>query len=138
MLSVLTVAKAQSDEVKIKELLNNYKSAIEKLDATGTEKLFTATSQVIESGSVEGTYAHYLEHHLGPELKDFTSFAFDNYKVDVTVSGDFAYAVETYNYSIVLKKDNSEHKRKGVATSVLIKEEEGWRITHMHNSSRKP
>lgn len=101
LLSVLAVAKAQSDEVKIKELLNNYKSAIEKLDATGTEKLFTATSQVIESGSVEGTYAHYLEHHLGPELKDFTSFAFDNYKVDVTVSGDFAYAVETYNFSIV-------------------------------------
>lgn len=143
-LSILTVLLltitlyAQTEEDKIKQVLNTYKSALEKLDVKGTEVLFTTSSQIIESGSVEGTYGEYLAHHIGPELNDFKSFKYENYKVDVTLAGDFAYAVETYNYTIVLKKDNSEIKRKGVATSILKKESGSWKIVHAHNSSRKP
>lgn len=114
ILSVWVCASAQSDQQQIKELLNTYKDAVTQLDAAGTKKLFAEDSQIIESGSVEGTYAQYLDHHLAPELNEFKTFDFDNYKVEVTVSGDFAYAVETYAYVIVLKKDNSEHMRKGL------------------------
>ena len=129
---------AQSEEEKVKQVLTSYKDALEKLDVKGTDALFVASSQIIESGKVEGTYQEYLAHHIGPELGDFTSFKFDNYKVEVTVTGDYAFAVETYNYTIVLKKDNSEIKRKGVASSFLKKENGVWKIAHMHNSSRKP
>ncbi|MBS1505952.1 MAG: nuclear transport factor 2 family protein [Bacteroidetes bacterium] len=130
--------RAQMDEQKVKEVLSSYKDALEKLDVKGTEELFVANSQIIESGKVEGTYQNYLAHHIGPELGDFNSFKFENYKVEVTVTGDYAFAVETYNYTIVLKKDNSEIKRKGVASSFLKKENGTWKIVHMHNSSRKP
>lgn len=129
---------AQTDEQKVKDVLLSYKNALEKLDVKGTDVLFVPNSQIIESGKVEGTYQDYLAHHIGPELGDFTSFKFENYKVEVTVTGDYAFAVETYNYSIVLKKDNSEIKRKGVASSFLKKENGVWKIVHMHNSSRKP
>jgi uncharacterized protein (TIGR02246 family) len=129
---------AQTDEQKVKDVLSSYKNALEKLDVKGTDVLFVPNSQIIESGKVEGTYQDYLAHHIGPELGDFTSFRFENYKVEVTVTGDYAFAVETYNYSIVLKKDNSEIKRKGVASSFLKKENGVWKIAHMHNSSRKP
>lgn len=131
-------AYAQGDSEKVKETLLKYKDALEKLDVTGTDILFAANSQIIESGKVEGTYQDYLAHHIGPELGDFKSFKFENYKVDVTVTGDYAFAVETYNYTIILKKDNTEIKRRGVASSFLKKENETWKIVHMHNSSRKP
>ena len=129
---------AQTEEAKVKQVLSSYKEALENLDVKGTDVLFVSNSQIIESGKVEGTYQEYLAHHIGPELGDFSSFKFDNYKVEVTVTGDYAFAVETYNYTIVLKKDNSEIKRKGVASSFVKKESEVWKIVHMHNSSRKP
>jgi ketosteroid isomerase-like protein len=129
---------AQNTDVKsVKAVLNEYRAATEKLDVTGTEKLFTSDSKVFESGGSEGTFAHYLKHHLGPEFKEFKSFKFNDYKVDIVVDGNYAFATETYNYVIVLAKDNTEVKRKGVATSVLKKVNNEWKIMISHNSSRK-
>jgi ketosteroid isomerase-like protein len=129
---------AQNTDVKsVKAVLNEYRAATEKLDVTGTEKLFTSDSKVFESGGSEGTFAHYLKHHLGPEFKEFKSFKFNDYKVDIVVDGNYAFATETYNYVIVLAKDNTEVKRKAVATSVLKKVNNEWKIMMSHNSSRK-
>lgn len=128
----------QSKEVDaVKAVLKQYSTALEKLDVKGTEKLFTSDSKIFESGGTEGTYAHYLEHHLIPEFKDFISFKFSDYKADVQVDGKYAFATETYNYTIVLSKDNSESKRKGVTTSVLRKVNGQWKIWISHNSSRR-
>jgi len=128
----------QSRDIEaVKDLLKQYKTAIEKLDLTGTEKLFTSDSQIFETGGSEGTYAHYLEHHLIPEFKDFTSFKYGDYKVDVKVDGKYAFATETYTYTLVLVKDETEVKRKGVATSVLKKANREWKIMISHSSSRK-
>ncbi|HNP94822.1 MAG TPA: nuclear transport factor 2 family protein [Cyclobacteriaceae bacterium] len=145
MLIILFLAQANtfaqtghSEKDAVIKTLDAYKKSLESLDVSGTGKLFTEKSMVIESGKVEGTYQDYLAHHIGPELGDFKSFKFENYVVDVTIMGTYAFAVETYNYTIILKKDNSEIKRKGVATSLLKKESGTWKIINMHNSSRKP
>lgn len=138
MLAFIGSLSAQSEEENVKQVLTSYKNSLERLDVMGTDVLFVANSQIIESGKVEGTYQEYLAHHIGPELGDFTSFKFENYKVEVTIAGEYAFAVETYNYTIILKKDNSEIKRKGVASSFLKKENGAWKIVHMHNSSRRP
>lgn len=138
LLSIVNTGYAQSETDKVKQVLTKYKNALENLDVTGTDVLFAANSQIIESGKVEGTYQDYLANHIGPELDHFTSFQFENHKVEVTVAGDYAFGVETYNYTIVLKKDGSEVKRKGVASSFLKKVDGDWKIVHMHNSSRKP
>lgn len=138
ILSASIYSNAQNTNVEaVKAVLNKYREATEKLDVKGTEKLFTTDSKVFESGGSEGSYAHYLEHHLGPEFKEFKSFKFNDYKVDITVDGNYAFATETYSYNIVLAKDNTEIKRKGVATSVLKKVNNGWKIMISHNSSRK-
>lgn len=138
LITAYSTTYAQSEADKVKQVLSKYKQALEGLDVSGTDVLFTDNSQIIESGKVEGTYQDYLAHHIGPELGDFKSFQFENYKVEVTMAGDYAFAVETYNYTIVLKKDNTEIKRRGVASSLLKKEDNDWKIVHMHNSSRKP
>ncbi|NOS93197.1 MAG: nuclear transport factor 2 family protein [Cyclobacteriaceae bacterium] len=134
-----TAQQASKDDlVLVINTLESYKKAIEKLDTTGTGKLFASKSVVIESGKIEGRYQDYLAHHLGPELGDFKSFTFSDYKADVTVDLPYAFATETYKYTIVLKKDNSVIERKGVATTILKKENGSWKIWQTHTSARKP
>jgi ketosteroid isomerase-like protein len=138
LLATITAAFAQNgDKEAVKAVLNNYKNAIEKLDTTGVVNLFVKDSKVYEQANDEGTIGHYLEHHLGPELKEFKSFAFSNYKVDITIAGEYAFSTETYIYTIVLVKDSKEIKSQGVATSVLRKSKEGWKIVQTHSSFRK-
>src|SRR3546814_7579355 len=72
---------------------------MEKRDLTGVEALFAPDGQIFESGGVEGNFAHYRDHHLGPELKEFKSFTFRNYKISVRSEGDVAIATETYSRS---------------------------------------
>ena len=99
-------------------MLFSYQRAIEQLDASGTETLFAADSAVFETGGSEGTYANYLAHHLGPELAEFKSFTFSDYKVDIRIEGPIALANETYKYRIETK-DGTVAERLGVTTSVL-------------------
>lgn len=122
---------------EIKNVLKQYNIAVEKLNVTGAGKLFTADSKIYESGGSEGNYAHYMEHHLTPELKAFKSFTYGEYKVEVQVDGNYAFTTESYNYTIVVAKDNTEIKRKGVTTAVLKKVKGEWKIMISHNSSRK-
>lgn len=126
-----------SDAAAVRKVLGDYKAAIERLDARGTERLFTADSAVFETGGSEGSYSTYLSHHLGPELKHFRSFKFTDYKVDVRFVGGAALATETYGYRIETAKGETV-ERLGVATSLLRKENGRWKIVMMHNSSRKP
>lgn len=138
LLVTATATFAQnSDKEAVKAVLNNYKKAIEKLDTTGVVNLFVKDSKVFEQAKDEGTIGHYMEHHLGPELKEFKSFTFSDYKVDVTVAGEYAFSTETYIYTIILAKDGKEIKSQGVATSVLRKTKDGWKILQTHSSFRK-
>lgn len=126
-----------AEDAAVRAVLSQYKDAIERLDPTGTEHLFTADSAIFETGGVEGTYANYLAHHLAPELKAFKGFRFSNYQVNVRFEGPVALATETYDFRI--ETNNGEvAERRGVATSVLRKENGAWRIAMMHNSARRP
>lgn len=127
----------KTDAAAVRAVLAQYQSAIEKLDARGTEPLFAADSMIFETGGSEGNYANYLAHHLAPELDEFKSFKFGNYKVDVRFEGPLAIATETYTYRIETKKGEVA-ERLGVATSVLKKENGRWKIVLMHNSARRP
>lgn len=126
-----------NDADAVKQVLSNYKEAIEKLDTTGIANLFAQNSTVFEQGSNEGSISQYLNHHLGPEMKEFKSFKFNDYKVDVIVEGTYAFATETYTYDIVLAADGKLIKSKGVSTSLLQKTNEDWKILQTHSSFGK-
>lgn len=137
-LSASAVATAQQpDREGAAAVLSSYKSAIERLDISGVEKLFAPDAVVIESGKVEGNFDAYRDHHLGPELKEFKSFSFGNYKADIRLEGPIAIATETYTYRIVLKSGEAVD-RLGVASSVLKWNGKTWQIVSTHSSSRKP
>lgn len=130
-------AAGPADTRAIQATLIAYQKAIEQLDATGTQVLFTDDSQVFESGGAEGNYEHYLAHHLRPELAEFKSFKFADYKVSVRFEGPIAIATESYTYRIEPKTGDAVDRR-GVSTSVLRKVAGKWLIVMSHNSSRKP
>ncbi len=130
-------APRTNDAAAVRAALHSYIEAVEKLHPKGTERLFTKDSMIFESGGSEGTYANYLAHHLTPELGEFKSFKFGNYKVNVRFERPVALATETYTYRIETKTGEVA-ERIGVATSALRKESGRWKIVMMHNSSRKP
>ena len=121
-------------------VMKSYKNALQNLTTDGTFELFTEDSEVFESGGVEGTYSHYIEHHLGPELGHFEKFEFSDYEIDIKVDVPYAFTTETYVYTIVLNPDDKGNsrtiKKKGVATSLLKKIDGKWKIIKTHSSSR--
>lgn len=121
----------------VTQVLAGYRAAIERLDATGTQRLFTEDSAIFENGGVEGTYANYLAHHLGPELGHFTAFRFNDHQLQLWCEGPLAVATETYTYRIE-RAEGDPIDRRGVTTSVLRRTEDGWKIVNMHGSSRAP
>lgn len=131
-------SRPTNDDEAVKAILAAYKRGLEKLDVSQLGQLFSPDSQIFESGGVEGTFANYLEHHIGPELAEFAQFSFRDYKADVRIDLPYAFAAETYLYKIVLKADNRVIERKGVATSVLKKTAGQWQIIQTHSSSRNP
>ena len=121
----------------IERVLADYRGAIERLDAQGTERLFAADSAVFENGGVEGTYANYLAHHLGPELGHFRSFRFADHRLELWCDGAVAVTTETYTYRIE-RTEGAPIERRGVTTSVLRRTGRNWQIVNMHGSSRAP
>lgn len=122
--------------------MKKYKDALQNLSTDGTMKLFSEDSQVFESGGTEGTYANYIEHHIGPELSHFNSFTFSDYTVEAQIDLPYAFTTEIYIYTLDLKPNKEKNRKaqiiskKGVATSVLKKVDGSWKILKTHSSSR--
>lgn len=124
------------DQGAIKAVLTAYNQALITLDAAKAKDLFTTDSAVFESGGVEGTYAHYLEHHIGPELAEFKEFSYRDYSAEIRLELPLALTTESYIYRIVLKADGRVVEKKAVTTSVLKKINSEWKIIQTHTSSR--
>lgn len=130
-------ASASAESEQAKAVLVAYRTALVERDAAAMHALFHEDSLVFENGKAEGSFAHYMEHHLGPELGKFTEFAFINPTVEVRTAGHVAFGHETFGYTIALK-DGRVIEREGVATSVLTHGDDGWKIVQYHSSSRAP
>lgn len=132
-------AQLVGEEAAVAAVLAGYRQAVENRDGAAAERFFWADSQIFEQGGVEGDFATYLAHHLGPELREFANFDFDGVETDVEVTGDLAYASEVYTYAITFPEGAREPiSRRGVATSVLERRDGEWRIVVYHSSARAP
>ena len=128
---------ASEDVSGAEDILEAYRAALVSRDAAGMSALFAEASAIFENGKSEGSFANYMEHHLGPELDAITSFTFTDPTLTMTRKGHMAYGYETYGYRIELE-DGRVIERDGVATSVLSHDELGWKIVQYHSSSRAP
>tara|TARA_R110002049_G_scaffold6484_2_gene40706 strand:+ start:12057 stop:12539 length:483 start_codon:yes stop_codon:yes gene_type:complete len=131
---------SDTEKEAVLKVMKSYKDALQNLTTEGTFQLFSKNSEVFESGGVEGSFSHYIEHHLGPELGHFEKFEYSNYEIDVKIDKPYAFTTETYVYIIVLKPDEKGESQtirsKGVATSILKIIDDNWKIIKTHTSSR--
>jgi len=118
-------------------VLEAYRDALVAKDLVAAGTAFAENSLIFENGKAEGSWAHYAEHHLGPELGHFQSFSFPTYEVEIEQHGHHAFGVERYTYRIELT-DGRVIEREGVATSALMHGADGWKIIRYHSSSRAP
>jgi len=131
------MAAMNDDAAGAEAVLTAYRNALTARDADAMMALFTDESFVFENGKDEGSFANYMEHHLGPELDAIKSFVFGKPTVAVSRMGHMAFGRETYTYRIELT-DGRVIEREGVATSVLAHDADGWKIVQYHSSSRAP
>src|SRR3546814_18554359 len=90
---------ASADDVAgAEETLKAYRTALEARDAQAMRALFAEDSAIFENGKAEGSFANYMENHLGPELDAIGSFTFTDTTLTVTRMGHVAHANETYGY----------------------------------------
>ncbi|MEQ9287805.1 MAG: nuclear transport factor 2 family protein [Cyclobacteriaceae bacterium] len=129
-------ATVEKDKAEVEKTLAAYKAGVESLSTKDLSTLFVPESQIYESGSDEGSFDHYLDHHLAPELKQFESFDFNDYSVSTVVDPPYAFATESYVFKIVLAKSGQVIEKRGIATSVLKKIDGKWKILKTHSSSR--
>ena len=131
-------AAGPGEPVKPKDVAAAYFAAIQAsdLDAAGT--LFAGESSIFESGGVEGTWQHYRDHHLGPEVDGIADFVITPKDPEVTTSEDATLAVITWpiGYTISLK-DKRTILSRGTVTFVLVQEKGAYKIRHLHWSSRR-
>ena len=137
----LTVADTGAGEatVRPREVAAAYLAAIEARDLDAAGVLFAHESTIFETGGVEGTWRHYRDHHLGPEVDGIATFTIDSRKdPEVTASRDETLAVVTWpiEYTISLTDERTIESR-GTVTFVLVRDKKTYRIRHLHWSSRR-
>ena len=115
-----------------------YFAAIQASDLDAAGALFAGESSIFETGGVEGTWQHYREHHLGPEVDGIADFVITLRDPEVTASADATLAVITWpiEYTISLKDERTIRSR-GTVTFVLVQENGAYKIRHLHWSSRR-
>jgi ketosteroid isomerase-like protein len=120
------------------EVAAAYLDTMDTADLDRAESLFAKESSIFEGGGEEGTWKHYREHHIGPELAEFSSFKTTKGKPEEEVSADgsMAFVAWPVEYRIALKDGNTVDS-KGTVTFVLVREADAYRIRHLHWSSRK-
>ena len=73
--------------VQPREVSAAYLAAIQARDLDAAGALFTRDSTIFETGGEEGTWQHYRDHHLGPELDAIKTFEFFDTQTEIEMLG---------------------------------------------------
>jgi hypothetical protein len=141
IMAILITSLASSAQAAPQEpvdIARSYFEAMDRSDLDAAEALFAATSSVFETGGSEGTWQHYREHHLGPEIDAIKTFETTLGEPESEKSQDDSMAFVSWpiDYHIELD-DGRVIDSKGTVTFVLVRQGEELRIRHLHWSSRR-
>lgn len=128
---------AAAGQDDIAAALNSYAAALEAKDIDGIGAVVTEDLLMFEGAHVNRGWADYRDHHLAPEMKEFSDgfrYAFD--EVETASEGDLAWA--TFKYTIHAESDKGAYDGGGVGTAILERGDDGaWRISHLHTSAER-
>jgi ketosteroid isomerase-like protein len=120
----------------IEKRLAEYDAAFNAKDLEKLGTFYHPDVTIYEGGGVDNGWAAYREGHLGPELKGFENLQFGHRDITVSILPGGQSAYVRSEYFLKAKMGTREIDSSGLATYVLIKGENGWKIRHSHTSSR--
>ena len=104
-------------------------------DVKGASALLDPQVLIFESGSVERSREEYAAHHLGEDAEFLKSAKYRMLARSGDSAGDLAWVATEAQL-----ETESHDKRIDLVTTetmILRKDDDGWRIVHIHWSSRK-
>ena len=135
--AVAVATQARSDDaVTIEAWLKAYDAAFNAKDLEKLGTFYHPDVTIYEGGGVDNGWAAYRDGHLGPELKAFEHLQFGHRDINVSILPGGQSAYVRSEYSLKAKMETREIDSSGLATYVLIKGADGWKIRHSHTSSR--
>ncbi len=117
-------------------LARSYLAGMESGDLKALTALFITNDQssILENASDEGSWEHYRDHHLKPEMAVAKNFKFEVAKESEERFGDVILVQQTGNFSVEVKGES--HKFRVAVSYVIIQADDQLRIAHLHWSSR--
>ena len=119
------------------ELTRAYVKGMEAGKLDGLNELFLPKerSSVLENASDEGSWEHYRDHHLAPEMKEAPDFKFTIEKEAEDRFGSTSVVRQLGNFTVTV--NGVARSFKSAVTYVIIEEAGKPKIAHLHWSSRE-
>ena len=118
---------------EIRAIVTGYASALSSGDSAGALALLHPEATIYEGGHAE-TYAQYRAGHLPSDIAFASAVKRTTTRDDVLVTGDAA--LYTSEYASKGRFRNRDIDSHGTETMVLLRTRDGWKIRHIHWSSR--
>jgi len=114
-------------------VVESFSAALQRGDSMRVLRLLHPQLVVYESGVAEDL-AHYRSHHLAADIAFLAQVRSTTIHDDFTVSGGMALYTREYRSRGTWRGKPIDST--GTETLVLVRTEQGWRIRHIHWSSR--
>ncbi len=122
-----------ADEAAIRAVVDGFHAALAAGDSTGALGYLHPDLVVHESGHAE-TLAEYRSGHLASDIEFSRAVSFETARDAVVLGSDLAFYLREYRMKGTFRE--REIDAAGVETIALTPTPEGWKIRHIHWSSR--
>lgn len=138
LLLLSTAAKAESDEAKLRAIINAVEIGWEQADGTPFRAHFLdfPGARYIESGGQNEGLTDLVEHHVEPEGDALDGLDLSLTNIETHIEGDFAWAVADVEVKALVNRDQRRIHNRGFQTYLFRRVEGEWKVIHSHSSSR--
>lgn len=118
------------------EIVDAFHTALAKGDRGAALATLTDTVAIYEQGWVESSKANYAKEHLGEDVKFARSTKSEQTHRTGLLTGDLAFVTTEGHTTGTF--EGKPVDAITLETMILRRTSDGWRIVHIHWSSRKP
>ena len=129
--TVAALSPAASEAAKV---VDAFHAALAKQDTASAAALLSESALIFEAGYVERSKAEYASHHLGADAAYASVVPTSLVKRSGFADGDMAWIASETRTTGTYKDKPVD--RLSTETMILKQEASGWRIVHIHWSSR--
>ncbi|MFQ5705331.1 MAG: YybH family protein [Gemmatimonadales bacterium] len=126
---------AQQELTSPADVVDAFHAAVAGGDSSGALSLLLPDVTIFESGGAEMSRDEFASHHLGADMKFAAATTREVTSRQSNQSGDFAWVLSKTQTSGTYGERSINSV--GVETMLLKRADQGWRIRHIHWSSRR-